>query len=161
MAILSPKTLNKIFSTMMPWSAPHPNDGKLLPLDESTFTRAGYTGVFKKGDFVFVHTKQPNSQDVRPAIYVVEDVSTSPSDRSRQVFWRLVLLGGYGPKVIALYSAPQFSGDPQDHPYIYSAQYFEQCSDGKCLPYPKLNYFVTKLVTGGRTFWDVEERLRS
>lgn len=154
MALFSPETIKSILDIMLPWSAAHPDrDRRLVPLSESDFRNAGYTGIFKKGDIVFAETRTPNSSETQPAIYAVEDVMEWSEKEGFQIFWRLVLVGGYGPPVVALYYQHPMGENPQ----IYMDDYFTDYGHGVL---PKLNYYVSKLVTDGKTFWDVEDRLR-
>ncbi len=153
MATLSSKVVSKIFQAMLPWSAVHANEGKMIPLEDHVFHLAGYTGIFQKGDIVFTYTKEENSNEVYPAIYVVQHIVEQPEEKGFQIYWRLVLLGGYGFPVIALYYQHPLGGNP----HIYMENYFKDYGHGKL---PKLNYYVYRVVAGGKTVWDVEDRMR-
>jgi hypothetical protein len=154
MALLSPGAIKAMFDIMMPWSAPHPDrERRLTPLKKSDFLLAGYTGIFKKGDIVFAQSRLPNSQETKPAIYAVQDVMEWSEKKGFQIFWRLVLVGGYGPPVVALYYQHPMGENPQ----IYTDTYFKDYGHGSL---PRLNYYTHRLVEGGKTVWDVEDRLR-
>lgn len=155
MALLSPKAIQAVLDIMLPWSAPHPQkDARLVPLSEKYFKRAGYTGVFQKGDIVFTQSKSPlHDGKILAGIYAVEDVMEWSKKEGFQIFWRLVLVGGYGPPVVALYYQHPYG----ENPHVYVDDYFINYGHGKL---PRLNYYVTKLVTDGKTFWDVEDRIR-
>lgn len=154
MALLSPKAIEKILGVMLPWSAAHPEKGsRLVPLSERLFSRAGYTGIFQKGDIVFTQSQQEGIQSVegstRPAIYVVEDTMEWSKKKGFQIFWRLVLIGGYGPPVVALYYQHPYG----ENPHVYVDDYFTDYGHGSL---PRLNYYVNKVVNRGKTVWDIE-----
>lgn len=154
MALLSPDTIQTILNVMMPWSAPHPDrDRRLVPLPEASWRLAGYTGIFKNGDIVFAQSALPNSKSVKSAIYAVEEVMERSEKKGFQIFWRLVLIGGYGPPVVALY----YQHPMGENPHIYTDDYFTDYGHGAL---PRLNYYTHTLVDHGKTVWDVEDRLR-
>ena len=154
MALFSPNTIKAILDIMLPWSAPHPDmERRLVPLPEASFRLAGYTGIFKKGDIVFAESRTPHSKETNPAIYVVENIINWTQKEDFQIFWRLVLLGGHGPPVVALYYQHPMGENPQ----IYTDTYFTDYGHGAL---PRLNYYVHRLVDGKKTVWDVEDRLR-
>lgn len=154
MALLSPDAIQTVFDIMMPWSAPHPDlERRLEPLSEASFRLAGYTGIFKRGDIVFAESRAQNSKSTKPAIYAVQDIMEWSKKKGFQIFWRLVLLGGYGPPVVALY----YQHPMGENPHVYTDKYFIDYGQGAL---PRLNYYVHRLVDHGRTVWDVEDRLR-
>jgi hypothetical protein len=153
MALFSLETLRTFYASMLPWSAPHPNRGKLVPLSDRDFKLAGYSGIFRRGDIVFVRTREPDSDRTHPAIYAVSKVVEWSARKGFQIYWKLRMIGGYGNPKIDLY---------YDHPYgenpgVYSANWFIDYGHG---PLPKLNYYTIRIVSDGKTIWDVEDRLR-
>lgn len=153
MALLSLETMRAFYSAMLPWSAPHPTKGKLVPLSERDFSLAGYQGIFHPGDIVFVKTRQAGSDRMRPAIYAVSKVEEWSARKYFQIYWVLRMVGGYGQPKIDLYYQHPYG----ENPGVFSEGWFTDYGHG---PLPKLNYYVTRVVSGGKTVWDVEDRLR-
>jgi len=153
MALLSIGVMQKVLDAMLPWSAAHPNEGKLVPLPMRDFEKAGYTGIFQPGDVVFVDTKEPGMSLRRKAIYAVSKVSEWSARKGFQVYWNLKLVGGHGQPNIGLYYQNPFG----ENPGAYSESWFTDYGHG---PLPKLNYYVTRVAAKGKTVWDVEDRLR-
>lgn len=153
MALFSLETLRTFYADMLPSSAPHPNRGKLVPLSDRDFKLAGYPDIFQPGDIVFVETREPESNRVRPAIYAVSKVTEWSAREGFQIYWGLRMIGGYGHQKIDLYYQHPYGGNPG----AYSENWFIDYGHG---PLPKLNYYVTRVVRDGKTIWDVEDRLR-
>ena len=153
MAVFSLETLRAFYSAMLSWSAPHPNRGKLVPLLDRDFKLAGYRGIFLSGDIVFVQTREPDSGRTHPAIYAISKVREWSAEKGFQIYWELRMIGGYGQPKINLYYEHPYG----ENPGAFSENWFIDYGHG---PLPKLNYYVTRVVSDGKTIWDVEDRLR-
>ncbi len=153
MSLFSLETMRAFYADMLPQSAPHPNQGKLEPLLDHDFKLAGYSGLFRSGDIVFVQTREPDSNRTSAAIYAVSKVREWSARKGFEIYWELRMIGGYGhPKIDLHYQHPY-----GENPGAYSENWFVDYGHG---PLPKLNYYVTRVVRGGKTIWDVEDRLR-
>lgn len=149
---LAAKLLQDVWKQMLPWSAAHVLDGKLIAHSESVFNVAGYRGRFKRGDIIFGRTLFSDKQ--YPVIYVVKNVGEYIMDPTMDISWTIRLLGGFGPKEIDILYA---SGSGQSQHLIY--EWYFRNQEARSWR-PKLNYYADKVVRSGKTIWDVDQKLR-
>lgn len=149
---LAAKILQDVWKRMIPWSAAHVTNGKLIALSESVFNNVGYRGRFKKGDIIFGRTVFRDKQ--YPAIYAIKNVGEYIVDPTMDVSWTLKLLGGFGPKEVDIL----YASGRGENPKLVHEWYFR---DQEARSWrPKLNYYAEKIVRNKKTIWDVDQKLR-
>jgi hypothetical protein len=148
---LSEAILRNIWKAMMPWSAAHPTKGKFMALSESVYNVVGFRGRFEKGDIIFGRTVLQGKQ--YPVIYAVKNVGEYIMDPTMDISWTLKLLGGFGPKELDV----MYASGRGESPYLTYEWYFRDQETQSWRP--KLNYYAEKIVRGGKTIWDVDQKL--
>lgn len=149
---LAQSVLKSVWKQMTPWSAAHPTEGKLMAMSESVFSNVGFRGRFKKGDIIFGRTILNGKQ--YPVIYAISNVGEYIMDPTMDISWTLRLLGGFGPKEIDV----MYASGRGESPHLTYEWYFrdEEARSWR----PTLNYYAEKIVRGGKTIWDVDQKLR-
>ena len=143
--------LKDVWMQMLPWSAAHVTNGKLMSMSESVYYNVGFKHRFKEGDFVFGRTVLQGKQ--YPVIYVVKAIREYMMDPTIDLVWELRLLGGYGPKELDI----KYASGTGESPYLTYAGYFRDQESQSWRP--KLNYYAEKVVRGGKTIWDIDQKL--
>jgi len=149
---LSKRVLESVWRAMLPWSAAHVTKGKLVAMSESVYNFAGFRRQFKKGDVIFGRTILDGKQ--YPVIYAVWNVGEYIMDPTLDISWTLRLIGGYGPSEIDIL----YASGRGESPHLTYEWYFRDQEERDWRP--KLNYYAEKVVRGGKTIWDIDERLR-
>lgn len=148
---LSAKIIGDILNQMIPWSAAHPTKGKLMAMSESVFNVAGFHGRFSKGDIIFGRTILNQKQ--YPVIYAVSNVGEYIMDPTMDISWTLRLLGGFGPREIDIL----YASGRGESPFLTYEGYFRDWDAQSWRP--TLNYYAERVVRGGKTVWDVDQKL--
>lgn len=144
--------LKSVWKAMLPWSVAHVTDGKLMAMSESVYNFAGFRRRFKKGDIVFGRTALHGKQ--YPVIYAVSNVGEYIMDPTMDISWSLKLLGGSGPKTLDVKYASGYGEDPN-----LTYEWYFRDQEARSWR-PTLNYYAEKVVRGGKTIWDIDQKLR-